>query len=230
MNTFYGYGNYEGRYWFIGMEEGGGKRVEENAARIDAWAQRGSHELEDLVGKHSDASIIRYFRDKPAIQRTWGGLIRLLLTAQGHAATTTQAIRLYQRDSLGRANGNDCLLELLPLPSPSTKHWIYGEGSALPQLRTRQTYMDHYAEPRALHIKERLAKHKPSNVVFYSVNDWYQQWWRLISGVELKEVQTDSGRFYVGRDRQTTFAMIKHPATMGLRNEYFYEVGRVLNY
>jgi hypothetical protein len=24
MCTFYGYGNYRGAYWFVGMEEGGG--------------------------------------------------------------------------------------------------------------------------------------------------------------------------------------------------------------
>jgi hypothetical protein len=29
MQTFYGYGNYQGDYWFIGMEEGGG----------DTWAE-----------------------------------------------------------------------------------------------------------------------------------------------------------------------------------------------
>lgn len=28
METFYGYGSYTGRYWFVGMEEGGGTSEE----------------------------------------------------------------------------------------------------------------------------------------------------------------------------------------------------------
>ena len=28
-HQFYGYGNYDGRYWFIGMEEGGGNSFAE---------------------------------------------------------------------------------------------------------------------------------------------------------------------------------------------------------
>ena len=29
IDTFYGFGKYEGKYWFIGMEEGGGGTFEE---------------------------------------------------------------------------------------------------------------------------------------------------------------------------------------------------------
>jgi hypothetical protein len=34
IETFYGYGNYQGKYWFIGMEEAGGEDFEDVNCRI----------------------------------------------------------------------------------------------------------------------------------------------------------------------------------------------------
>lgn len=52
MQTFYGYGNLDGRFWFIGMEEGGGNSLEEMQARLKAWKQLGKPELADLRDFH----------------------------------------------------------------------------------------------------------------------------------------------------------------------------------
>lgn len=49
MNGFYGYGDYAGRYWLVGMEEGGGDDVGEVAAKLAAWQQGGKKELEDIT-------------------------------------------------------------------------------------------------------------------------------------------------------------------------------------
>jgi hypothetical protein len=228
MATFYGYGNYAGRYWFVGMEEGGGNSKEEIVKRLTAWNHSNKAELQDLAGHHRGVGIDRYFGERPRIQRTWGGLIRLLLALQGDPARTEE-VRAYQRDHLGSADGETCLLELLPLPSPSTRHWLYAELSTLPQLQTRERYMDYYAPIRAEHIKRRLAEHSPKYVVFYGVHGWYQHWWRKIAGVDFEVVQMNTGTVYVGFGEGTSFAIIKHPAAKGLTNEYFHEAGRTIS-
>jgi hypothetical protein len=48
VQNFYGYGNYSGQFWFIGMEEGGGNSFSEINTRLAVWANRGRNELEDL--------------------------------------------------------------------------------------------------------------------------------------------------------------------------------------
>ena len=48
IERFYGHGSYEAKYWFIGMEFGGGGSLEEIASRVEGWHSRGSKELEDL--------------------------------------------------------------------------------------------------------------------------------------------------------------------------------------
>ena len=48
IETFYGYGNYEGKYWFIGMEEAGGEDLENINLRVNTWEERGKKEIDDV--------------------------------------------------------------------------------------------------------------------------------------------------------------------------------------
>src|SRR6266496_6574065 len=127
IETFYGYGTYAAPFWFIGMEEGGDKTPEANAARLDSWFLRGRLEIADLYKYHHDITAPRFFTAHPPVQSTWGKLIRILLAAKGRQPIVADDLRFYQRDYLGRSTGDTCLLELLPLPSPSTGQGMYGD-------------------------------------------------------------------------------------------------------
>jgi hypothetical protein len=230
INTFYGYGNYRGRWWFVGMEEGGGTTIEHCKNRIMKWKARGRNELDDLQGFHSAIAlkepwVKRHFAEQPKIQTTWGKLIRIVLAAEGRP-TSLDDVKIYQRDQLGRSTNNNCLLELLPLPSPSTGHWVYEGHSALPQIQARQEYKEYYAPRRAEHIRERVEEYRPPVVVFYSVNWWYRQWWQKIAGVDFAEERIGSDLLLIGNDMHTVYAITKHPAAKGITNDYFHQVGR----
>lgn len=153
-DKFYGYGTYNAPYWFIGMEEGGGS-FEEVKRRLDAWRLRGQHAVEDLrsfteaFGKGFD--VVKFFHDPAVLQPTWNKLIRVVLSATD-PSTTIKSVRKYQQEQLGITGGETCLLELLPLPSPSTKVWFYAEHSRLKQLATREQYKQYYMPLRAAHI------------------------------------------------------------------------------
>ncbi len=140
-HTFYGYGDYA-RNWFVGMEEGGGNSVVEIEQRPERWVESGEQETVDLVDPDCDLETTPFFCKKAKIQPTWNKLIRILLSSQGSVPTTEQ-VRQYQRSSLGRHGGENCLVELLPLPSPSMRHWIYGNNSKLEYLKNRKTYQEH---------------------------------------------------------------------------------------
>src|SRR5712691_3232048 len=109
---FFGYGSYSGKYWFVGLEEGGGDLFSEVQSRLQTWHQHGRCELEDLYGFHHDVGIRQWFRPQAKIQPTWSKYIRIMLNADGEEATT-EHVRGYQADSLGRIDGESCLLELL---------------------------------------------------------------------------------------------------------------------
>lgn len=52
-HTFYGYGNYNGGYWFIGIEERGNS-FQDVENRLSVWNSRGRPELEDVALFHKD--------------------------------------------------------------------------------------------------------------------------------------------------------------------------------
>ena len=81
-HTFYGYGNYKGAYWFIGMEEGGGS-FEDVVTRLSVWDHHGRLELEDVALFHNEIGYGSYFTKRPRLQQTWNKLIRIVLSAEG---------------------------------------------------------------------------------------------------------------------------------------------------
>ncbi len=220
-DTNYGYGNYQGSYWFVGMEQGGGGSFKDIAKRLRVWKQLGQNELDDLCQYHVDLGVQWLFGEHAKLQPTWNKLIRVVLNAEQQEITVEQ-VRSYQRDSLGRKDSNNCLLELLPLPSPSIQDWMYAKYSALPQLATRTSYISHYVERRIEHIQQRISEHTPKAVVFYGIQ--YKDWWKKIADVPFVEVSTDG--LLIGKNETTTFVITKHPSTKGVPNEYFHQVGR----
>src|SRR5258708_27596908 len=100
MEGFFGYGQYPARYWFIGMEEGGGSSVAYIAAKLVGWRDRGAQEVEELGGADPILGAPQWFGPYPRLQPTWNGLIRILLSAEGQEVTTEQ-VREYQRTRLG---------------------------------------------------------------------------------------------------------------------------------
>ena len=224
MDNFFGYGNLDGPIWFIGMEEGGGGSPTEIAARLNAWDKRGRKLIEDVAEYHIEFGATKLFNSNDApIQRTWGKLIRSTLVGLGTIASKSE-IQSYQSNHWGRHSGQTCLLELMPLPSPNTNEWQYCQISKLDVLKDRATYFSALREPRANKIRQLIKLHSPKVVVFYGKS--YEKIWFEICDYPM--VWTD---FTFGRvtliDR-TYFVSISHPASRGIRNEQFDELGHFI--
>jgi hypothetical protein len=234
-HTFYGYGNYKGAYWFIGMEEGGGS-FEDVVTRLSVWDHHGRLELEDVALFHNEIGYGYYFEKRPKrpkLQQTWNKLIRILLSAEGKLLSEKrdearkELVREYQRTLLGRAHGQSCLIELLPLPSRSTKpkDWIYAEHSALDYCADREVYKAHFMPLRANH-KERIAQYTPQVVVFYGVE--YLYWWEQIADTPFFCDKTYGIR--IAPRESTLFVIANHPVTPGITNAYFHDIGQMIAY
>ena len=136
MESFFGYGRWSAPIWFIGIEEAGGRTEREIEQRLRVWASRGRKELEDATTFYAESGNTAWHGEHAAMQATWKQLIRILLLARGKA-DDDDAILAYQRTQLGLSTGHTCLAELLPLPSPDTATWNYGNWSDLPRLSSR---------------------------------------------------------------------------------------------
>jgi hypothetical protein len=224
IEKFYGYGDYEGQYWFIGMEEAGGDFKDVNH-RLNIWGERECREIDDVVEYHRDLGL-EYstgFQLGGNLQPTWKGLIRILLSIKCQENIHLDDVRNYQIYELGRKDKETCLLELLPLPSPSINYWIYGKHSSLSYLCCKKKYIEYCIDKRINHISQRIKEYKPKVVVFYGMG--YEYSWRKIADFEFT---TASEGVLIGTNSQTVFAIVKHPVARGLTNEYFHNIGRLI--
>ncbi len=217
MSTFYGYGTWSAKLWFVGMEEGGGDTQEEIGMRLDAWS---GADLQDLRDFHKQLKGTDWFSNRPPIQSTWSKLIRIALCA-GNRPSDTEAVRLFQRDELGRRDGNTALIELFPLPSPSTQHWTYG-ACGIPALATREIYRDSMAASRMKTIQDRIDAHKPTAVIFYGRS--YRHYWEEIAGAPFTAIHDT--RFEVTHRNATLLILARHPVATGVRNADFCAIGQ----
>lgn len=243
MTHFFGYGALSTPHWFVGMEEGGGHTEREIAQRLARWNELGRGTVIDNARFHeavqnADGKPMSYFFcEKPKIQRTWAGLIRILIAAQGDTDDSAEAVRTLQTSEWGRSESNNCLLELLPLPSPGTNAWHYDSWTDLPELVSRETYKAKFLHSRARCLKALVNEHKPRSVVFYSMSREYLAAWSEVAGADFSAIEAEemilgnqgqsfTARFY--RGGPTLFIAIYHPVYKGLTTGYFARVGETI--
>ena len=229
MQGFYGYGSYEAPVWFVGMEEGGGS-YDDIRRHIEHWDRRGGEELEDLRSFHIEKGQTEFFEGARSLQSTWRGLVRMLLADSGQDPSPDE-LRAFQAEQLGRSEGGNCLLELLPLPCRSLKDidWFYRERSSLPILQRRADYREAVAPWRADWLRKRFQENSPRIVVFYGVDRWYLRWWELIAGTRFHEIPISGHRTHFGRVSNTAFLVTKHPVTPGITSQYFNDIGSLMS-
>ncbi|MGD0003491.1 MAG: hypothetical protein ABSE06_04605 [Anaerolineaceae bacterium] len=223
INGFYGFGNYSGPYWFVGIEPGGGDSFEDIVKRIQIWEDAKKPEVMDVAEYHLCLGIRKYFEDPVVLQPTWNRLIRIILSSKGYKVTP-DLVRQYQKNDLGRIGKESCLIELLPLSSPRIKYWIMGSLTELKYLQEKSAYYKHCIPCRAEHIKKSIMEYRPKVVVFYGLA--FFKYWKDIAEVDFTEESPDG--IFLGRAQDTVFIIVKHPVAFGIKNDYFHRVGKLI--
>ena len=229
MESFFGYGRWSAPIWFIGIEEAGGRNEREMEQRLAVWSSRGNNELEDAPTFYPESGNQGWHGECSSIQATWKQLIRMLLLARSERDDDRDILD-YQRLYFGTATGDTCMAELLPLPSPDTAIWNYGDWSDIPQLKTPQTYHAEMFVPRSAVLKKRCISYLPSVVIFYGLEladgtsllpvcsriagGWFDQ------AIERKRI------LLTRRNEHTSFIVTRHPVSES--REYFQEIGSFL--
>jgi len=221
IHKFYGFGDVRSKFWFIGMEEGGGITKDEFEIRIYAWVKLGKKTLVDVAKYHELIGIHRFFIEPVKLQSTWNKLIRIYLSSQG-LQITTDDVWQYQKNHLGRSDQNTSLLELLPLASPSVNEWRYSIWTDNPLLKSRDNYRERTLPLRINNLRWLIEENLPAIVVFYGQSN-EEYWERVVAGPMNFDRNLDIKYL---KKKDTLFVSIKHPVYKGLTNEYFHQIGR----
>jgi hypothetical protein len=219
-NRFLGYGSLSSPLWLIGPEPGGGETPEEVYGRALLWSERDRKETEDLQGYHEGLKLfgIDWTRN---IQPTWGCLIRIIKAFNGEPCSDLDTVRDFQRNELGRAEGENCLLELCPLSSPSEEHWNLADFG-FSWTKYREDYEKYWIPRRIELLRSKIDKCGPRLVLFYGKRSWEQISKRSLLPTRLPGLMLASGRDKV-------FAAMPHPP-QGLRSLKLHGRGAVIKY
>jgi hypothetical protein len=225
-NQFLGYGSLNSALWLIGPEAGGEQSIEDVSRRALVWSNRGRKETEDLHDYHADLGLPARFDWTRNIQPCWGPLIRVVLAIDGIRADK-EDVREFQKRELGRAGGQNSVLDLSQLSSPSMSDWKLHE-CGISWLATREEYESCLLLPRCDLLRERLVHYKPRLVLFYGLS--HQRWWERISASHFAPSKVPQLSWV--RSENSLFAMMPHPnvrlSGKGVRNKFFADIGAAL--
>ena len=233
MHNFWGYGNLSADYWFIGMEEGGVQNFEELIERVNTWVKLGQLTVQDIQDSHRAIGAGDYFgrqKGRPKYQPTWERLIRIILSCKHHGATSfgIDEIRNYQATALGRKDAETCLMEILPLPAKGAKHWIYKDKTGIPYLSDRSSYSKELFPLRVERLRDMISEKRPKSVVCYGGGKGYYPKWCEVAGKTLKLKQFMGQQVAFDHVKGVTFALVPHPNSRGLTNEFLNNFGSEL--
>lgn len=79
---------------------------------------------------------------------------------------------------------------------------------------------------RAKHIKECIKQYKPKVVVFYGIGIEYVNWWKQIAGTPFSYDMTNG--IHIAAHEDIIFVITRHPATKGITNAYFHNIGQMI--
>jgi hypothetical protein len=228
MEGFIGFGDLEAKYWFIGIEQGGGKDCAELAKRLKTWNDLGRGEAVDLKAYCSGlyGNENRFHCSNPEIQCTWKAMIQVVLGTR-RPAVPRHEIEKYQKESLGRAGGEILLADFFPLPCSTMKAWIYANCSSLDYLLTKRAYRKKMRPGRRTLLHERIGFHKPRAVVFLGKS--YESEWLRIVDTPLSRRNTPTPGYLSGRFGDTVCFVTYHPAARGVPYDYFVKIGEELS-
>lgn len=165
-----GYGSRRAGAWFLGMEEAC-ERASELPDRI------AGDDLEDLGACLQRLGYDWLLGDSPDLQRTWAPLIRAWLVATGRDTPTADDVRAYQRDHWGHNDGDTLLVELQPLPSPSTQRWPW-----TPLVGERGEFWAAHRDQRVALLREAWRSAPARVLVAYGKSYWPE--YRAIADVD----------------------------------------------
>lgn len=204
INNFWGYGNLNSPLWFIGMEEGFHGEFGDLEKRFIKTKDKIVVDLKEEMKDLKDH--MKWFVPDSPMQRTWGKLIRIILTLNCDAEIDNEQIKEYQRTKLGKLNGDHCILDFMPLPCRSTKEkdWPYA-GCRIDYLKSRKKYKKIVMNLRSKLLKKMIEKYSPEMVILYSLK--YLKIWRKIIGTPLRK----EGTLHYIKIAKTNYFVIRHP-------------------
>lgn len=225
---FYGYGNINSDFWFIGHEEGSKQNsIKELEERINTWLKLGETTLCDCRDFHLKLKMRNetpFTKGSP--QPTWDAYIQILNQSKNLNLNNTQDKKIFKLYKFARLNSNHALLELFPIPCSKIISWNYSElSNEIEYFSSKETYRNTVVKFRLEKIKNLINKKKPKIIIFNGIGlNKYPTlvYWQEIIGDVPKEIIVGKKRFFFLCKNQINYFII--PQLIHTTNEVIFTV------
>lgn len=224
IENFFGYGSLESPIWLIGMEDG----IDINGIlRYLSLRFCLTHNKTTVDIEHGMLGVQDHLKwytgSKVPIQSTYKNLIRIIFAYynlefkfSGYSdKDKKEKFSNFQKESLGRIcekNFPNAVLELMPLPSNSTKdeYWIYDwlvPNATDLNLQSRPCYLNSYKKSRIEKLHNLIyQKNNPEVIICYSYK-YKDDWLNVFFNEEQNREIISSGSY---KKNGRTFEIYKH--------------------
>jgi hypothetical protein len=241
---FFGYGNFTSRFWFVAEQEGGGKDLAEAMRRFNAWDALDRPTLADCLRFHQLIGDCRWHATGAQVQPTWEPFIRIVLALINNnfvRVADDGEILKFQREDLGRLQGDNCVIDLLPLATPGleAKHWDWSKWCNLSSLADPKSFYQWISPSRMERIRNELRRVDTVTVVFFGTDQRFLKCWSQICETEFQEIgevtyryknsKKDWGVLFSQRGNKK-FLVLPHPNAriLGNRIEFWLKAAQLL--
>jgi len=173
----------------------------------------------DNAEAHKMLGVTHLHWGRRKIQRTWRGMCYIMLRLENEEPTT-ENIRTYQAENLGRYEGTTLLTELMPIPKPKVHKWSYKE--LIPQFSSREDYYQTVKPRRIDFLRDLIEKHKPKVVIGYGKSFW-ADYRELFIGYDFNQ----EGQFQTGVFNDSLVIMTPHFTARSMNGRFDEVVTRI---
>jgi len=250
--NFYGYGNPNAKYLFIGFEEGDTLNGEEFKIRLENWKDEGDSHFMDIQDSHrylfGQKFYISVNNEPVKNQATITRAVKMYLIINGDfnksfaidsPAEFHQHSLCYQGTSFARKEESEtALIEFYPLPSRRVNsNWEYGKRfPKIEWLANREKYMNYINKHRIENIFKLIKDKAPKLVVMFVnisgtnaeslVQNMYEKTFKSI----LKNKKIGNQNIWLGNTNNTVFILMKHLTPQaGIKNNDLYSISEYVN-
>ena len=217
-NEKFGYGNpgagENPTVWFLGPEEKGS--YEQLQERVQAWfsVANSNENFIDIEMFHKALDMIQnktfadyYFGPNNVTQRTWKGIIEVLFGFDDNPLPDLNSKKSYQRNSFGRSDSSNCIIELSPYQSAALSDVDFDN---------KENVMKAALPNRIKKVGQLIVKHRPK-VVFMHTKAYWPNFEKVIAEAEgldtfNREKIQEAGNFRYYQGYFSFYALIPAPS------------------
>lgn len=165
LKKFVGFGNPNGKYWFIGIEEASGWEIEDKIT-LEAYGKQ----IVPVEPRRIQSDETKLTKEGKRFTRIYDYMSYFVLASSGKASDP-EACKKYRNEVLLQKHGEEFQANLYPLGKRSVSHWN-DDCSRITGCKSRAAYYDEIEKERFTLLCNKWKEYGPTITICFGKSCW----------------------------------------------------------